>query len=112
MNLCQTGGGKFVKVGGNNNFCEIGGKCTETAKIGEIRNLCSMTKKGHQQCWRKIFREKVRFLQFFRKSENVSEIGGNSETGGKCIMVSEGMDAPGCNNNNNYIPLHTLFLEC
>ena len=27
-------GGKFAKVGGNNNFHEIGGKCTETAKIG------------------------------------------------------------------------------
>ena len=27
-------GGKFVKVGGKNNFRETGGKCTETAKIG------------------------------------------------------------------------------
>jgi len=30
----------------------------------------------------------------FRKSENFSEIGGKSETGGKCIMVLGGMDAP------------------
>src|SRR6218665_1274907 len=27
-------GGKFFKVGGNNNFCKTGGKCTETGKIG------------------------------------------------------------------------------
>jgi len=27
-------GWKIAKVGGNNNFPEIGGKCTETAKIG------------------------------------------------------------------------------
>jgi len=26
--------GKFLKVGGKNNFREKGGKCTETAKIG------------------------------------------------------------------------------
>jgi len=26
--------GKFVKVGGNNNFRETGAKCTETGKIG------------------------------------------------------------------------------
>jgi len=26
--------GKFAKVGENNIFSEIGGKCTETAKIG------------------------------------------------------------------------------
>ena len=28
--------GKFAKVGGNNNFLKIWGKCTETAKIGGI----------------------------------------------------------------------------
>ena len=33
VNLSKTGG-KFVKVGGNNNFRETGGECTETAKIG------------------------------------------------------------------------------
>ena len=41
-----------------------------------------------------IFREKVKFKLFFRKSEIFSEIGGKSETGVKCIMVSGGMDAP------------------
>jgi len=33
VNFSKTGG-KFVKVGGNNNFRETGGKCTETGKIG------------------------------------------------------------------------------
>ena len=37
-----------------------------------------------------IFREKVKLLKFLRKSENFSEIGGESETGAKCIMVSGG----------------------
>ena len=34
VNFSKTGG-EFVKVGGNNNFRETGGKCTETGKIGE-----------------------------------------------------------------------------
>jgi len=35
-------GGKFGKVGGNNNFREIGGKYTETVKIGWGNSkLCS-----------------------------------------------------------------------
>jgi len=33
VNLFKTEG-KFVKVGGKNNFRETEGKCTETAKIG------------------------------------------------------------------------------
>ena len=50
-----------------------------------------------------IFRDKVKIVKKFRKSENFSEIGGKSETGGKCIMVSEGMDAPeGRNGINAY----------
>ena len=40
-----------------------------------------------------IFREKVKFKNFSSKFENFSKMG-ESETGGKCIMVSEGMDAP------------------
>ena len=40
VNLSKTGGGKFVKVGGKNNFCETGGKCTETAKIGWKFDSC------------------------------------------------------------------------
>jgi len=46
-------------------------------------------KKGHQkfeiladESRREIFREKVKLLKFSRKSENFSEIGGKSETGG------------------------------
>jgi len=44
----------------------------------------------------KFFREKGNFLTFSRKSKKNLKIGGKSETGGKCIMASEGMDAPGC----------------
>ena len=33
MNFSKTGG-KFFKVGGNNNFHETEGKCTETGKTG------------------------------------------------------------------------------
>src|SRR6218665_2571991 len=65
---------------------------------GEIRNLWSMTKKKKSEILaaesQEIFREKVKLLKFFRKSENFSEIGGNLKQGGKCIMVSGGMDAP------------------
>ena len=58
-----------------------------------------MTKKGSSEILadesQEIFREK---LKFFRKSENFSEIGGKSETEGKCIMVSGRMNAPDDNN--------------
>src|SRR6218665_1422412 len=37
VNFSKT---KFVKVGGNNNFREKGGKCTETGKIGERFVIC------------------------------------------------------------------------
>jgi len=42
LNLLKTGGGKFVKLGGNNNFCETGEKCTiKTGKIeGEFGICC------------------------------------------------------------------------
>src|SRR6218665_3670969 len=33
VNFPKTGG-KFLKVGGNQNFCQSGGKCTKTGKIG------------------------------------------------------------------------------
>ena len=42
-----------------------------------------------------IFREKVKFLKFSSKSENFSEIGGKSETGGNASW-SQGVDAPVC----------------
>ena len=46
-------------------FSEIEGKWTERAKIeGEITNLWSMTKKGHQ----KFLRMKIKI--FFRKRKN------------------------------------------
>jgi len=34
VNFSKTKGGKFFKVGRNNNFRETEGKCTETGKIG------------------------------------------------------------------------------
>jgi len=34
MNFWKKREGKSVKVGGNNNFRETGGKCHETGKIG------------------------------------------------------------------------------
>src|SRR6218665_2894228 len=67
-----------------------GGKCCKTGKIlGEIRNLWSMTKKRSSEI---LADENGKFS---RKSQNFSKIGGKSETGGKCIMASGGMDAPG-----------------
>ena len=42
---------------------------------------------------RKNFPEKVTFGKFSTESENFSKIGGNLKQG-KCIMASEGMDAP------------------
>ena len=65
MNFSKRGG-KFFKVGGgNNNFRERGGKCTEIGKIGGIRNLWSMTKKRSSEILadeiREIFRERVTF---------------------------------------------------
>jgi len=44
---------------------------------------------------KKFVREKVKFSKFSTESENLAKIGGKSETVGKCIMASEGMDAPG-----------------
>ena len=35
----------------------------------------------------------MKFGKFFTESENFSEIGVKSETGGKCISASDGMDA-------------------
>jgi len=60
--------------------------------------LWLMTKKKSSEILadenRKIFREKVKFGKFSTESENFSEIGKKSETEGKCIMASGGMDAP------------------
>src|SRR6218665_4137657 len=78
VNLSKTGGRICESRGGKKNVRETGGKCTETAKIGD-------------ETLKKFF-GKVQKL--FRKSKNFSEIVGESETEGKCIMVSGGMDAP------------------
>jgi len=41
-----------------------------------------------------ICREKVKLWKFLVEPENSLKIGGNLKQGGKCIMVSGGMDAP------------------
>src|SRR6218665_1045873 len=86
--------GKSLKVGGKNNFVEIGGKCIEVVKIGG--NLWWMTKKRSSEILadenRKNFREKVTFGKFSMESENFSEMGRKSETGGENAL--RGMDAP------------------
>ena len=38
--------------------------------------------------------DKVKWRKFSVESEKKFGIGGKSETGGKCIIASEGMDAP------------------
>ena len=43
---------------------------------------------------REIIWERVKLKKFPRESENFLEIAGKSETRGKCIIASEGMDAP------------------
>jgi len=43
---------------------------------------------------RNFFSEKVKSGNFRRSLRNVSEIGGNSETRGKCVIAFRGMDAP------------------
>ena len=49
--------------------------------------MWSMTKKKSSEILAdengEFFREKVKFLKFYRKSKNISKIGGKSETGVK-----------------------------
>src|SRR6218665_3976195 len=76
VNFSKTGG-KFLKIGGNNNSERNRGKCTGIGKIGGIRNLWSMTKKRLSKILadenREIFRERQNVenfrqsLKFFRK---------------------------------------------
>jgi len=56
-----------------------------------------MTKKSHQK-FRQMKIEKFvgkrwNWEKFSRSPKKFSEIGGKSETGGECIIVSGGMDA-------------------
>ena len=65
-----------------------------------------MVKVGGKRNTQKVCKKQVNFSKTEGKfikvgekvsteSENFSKIGGKSETVGKCIMVSGGMDAPG-----------------
>src|SRR6218665_2976792 len=98
VNFLKTVGNIFECRGKIIIFAKQRENVPKQGKQGEIRNLWSMTKKGHQKFWRmkieKFFGKREKFLKFSTESGNFSKIGGKSETGGKCIMASGGMDAP------------------
>src|SRR6218665_502431 len=77
-NICQSRGERII-------FAKLG-KVLQQRKWGEIRNLLSMTKKRSSEILadenQEIFREKVKLLKFFSKSENFSKIAGNLKQGG------------------------------
>src|SRR6218665_211942 len=94
--------GEIRKSGGKEKFSEIGGKCIETAKIGEkfnietakiggkIYNFWSMTKKGSSEILadenlETVF-EKVKLKKISMESENFLEIGGNLKQGGNASL--------------------------
>ena len=52
----------------------------------------------------KFVSEKVKSGKFPTDSEKFSEIGGNLKHGGKCIIASEGIDAPGRSHNFTVSP--------
>ena len=58
------------------------------------RERIIFAKQGGNVLEQEIFREKVKLRKFPTESENFSKTGGKSETGGKCIMVSEGDGRP------------------
>src|SRR6218665_3152122 len=73
----------------------------ENSENRGILNFESTTKKVMRNFW-----EKVKLGKCFTESEKFSEIGRKSETGGKCIFASGGMDAPG------YFPLSVCAFLC
>src|SRR6218665_3355371 len=58
-----------------------------------------MTKKGHQKFWwmkiKKFFWETVKLGKFSTESDKFVGNRGEIQNRGKCIIASEGMDAPG-----------------
>src|SRR6218665_618711 len=76
--ICVKQRGKFVKVGGNNNFRETGGKCTETAKIGRKLKICGRCLKRSSEISadenQEISQEKVKLLKFSLEPEIFSKI--------------------------------------
>jgi len=70
-----------VKVGGNSNFCEIGGKCSDTENRGKFK-ICSRRLKiilADEN--RKVFREKLKSGIFSTECQNFVGNRGKSETG-------------------------------
>jgi len=90
-------GAEFFKIGGKNNFREIVGEMYWKSENRGKSRICSRWLKRSSEILadenRNIFQEKVKFWKFPTESENLSKIGGKSETGGKFIMTSGGMDA-------------------
>src|SRR6218665_3739953 len=80
--ICKSRGERiiFAKQGGNSKFV-----------VDDLKKRSSEILAYENQ---EIFREKVKLRKFSSESENYSKIGGKSETGGKCIMVSEGNGRP------------------
>ena len=60
---------------------------------------------------REIFQEKVKFGKFSTDGEHFSETGGKSETEGKCIIASGGMDAPAMTNSHAHTHTPTFILH-
>src|SRR6218665_996493 len=85
VNLTKSGG-KFEKVGRNNNFPGTWGKCIKAAKIGKKFKIL----KFWQMKIGKKFWEQMKLGTFFTESEKLSETGAKSETGRKCITASRG----------------------
>ena len=57
-----------------------------------------MTKKRSSEILaenRKSFGKRSNWGNFPQSPKHFSEIGGKSDTGGKCVIASEGMDSPG-----------------
>src|SRR6218665_219781 len=91
----------MVKVGGKRNTRKVCKKQVNLCKTGGKRSSEILADENQE-----IFPEKVTFIKFSSEPENFSKIGGKSETGGKCIMVSGGIDAPAC---TLFFLLHSLL---
>src|SRR6218665_1220443 len=103
MNFPKTEGEICESRGGNNNFRE-----SNKQNRREIQNAWSMTKKKvirNFGGWKsENFVGKGKISQTFHRVKNIFENKRKeSETGGKCIMASGGMDAPGNDKKNFYM---------
>src|SRR6218665_2378495 len=79
----RKSGGKFAKVGGNNNFCEIGGNVLKQKRSSEIL----------ADEYLKFCSGKVQLGTFSTESDNFFENRGKSETREEMHHCLRGMDA-------------------